>query len=421
MAANEKPIVNDKKNTNPPPAKKELKPAMSQAEANEKKAPTQEINIAETIASFDETLNSLFGNELFNTELGVDINDPDFEKNAKKKTASNVKPVENIKPAGIEKQAAPAQAKATAQPASKAPEKAASEPKVEIKNNPEHISMLKQNAKEIKDLTDLNNNLNNNLKQYKSDNQQLINENKHQAETIEKAKSYIERIKQEYLKVANINQEFAAKFEQLKKDIQDKAKDAIIESKKTYEEKLKELDEKNKEERQKQQILFQESSKMMKQEYDKLADQFRLSQAKLKETSDLYNDTVADSHSFKERIDKEKKEALKYANVKLVDELLLPLEQLESTCNIVYDNPEINNFILGFKLINRQLFQILEAYGLKEIEIPENTVFDPNFHEAHETVNIPDKDDDVIVEVIKKGYLFKDRLLRAALVVVNKK
>ena len=420
MATNDKPIANDKKNTNPPPKGQVIKQQPMQAnKPKENKPVLKEVDIQETIASFDETLNTLFGNELFNTEIGVDINDPEFDAKAAK-TKKNVpippiKPVEPVKEVHIDKQ----QFNVKNMPSQQARDQLLKEQIKQV--GPEQATILKQTAKEIKDLTDLNNNLNNNLNQYKSDNQQLLKENKHQAETIEKAKAYIEKIKQEYLKVANINQEFAAKFEQLKKDIQDKAKDAIIESQKTYEDKLKEIDDKNKEEFQKKAILFEEASQAMKQEYDKLADQFRLSQTKLKETNELYKETIDDSHRFKERIDKEKQEALKYANIKLVDELLLPLEQLETTCSYEYENPEIQKFILGFKLINRQLFEILEAYGLKEIIIPEDTVFDPNIHEAHETVAVAEKENDVIVEVIKKGYFFKDRLLRASLVKVNKK
>ena len=420
MATNDKPIANDKKNTNPPPKGQVIKQQPMQAnKPKENKPVLKEVDIQETIASFDETLNTLFGNELFNTEIGVDINDPEFDAKAAK-TKKNVpippiKPVEPVKEVHIDKQ----QFNVKNMPSQQARDQLLKEQIKQV--GPEQATILKQTAKEIKDLTDLNNNLNNNLNQYKSDNQQLLKENKHQAETIEKAKAYIEKIKQEYLKVANINQEFAAKFEQLKKDIQDKAKDAIIESQKTYEDKLKEIDDKNKEEFQKKAILFEEASQAMKQEYDKLADQFRLSQTKLKETNELYKETIDDSHRFKERIDKEKQEALKYANIKLVDELLLPLEQLETTCSYEYENPEIQKFILGFKLINRQLFEILEAYGLKEIIIPEDTVFDPNIHEAHETVTVAEKENDVIVEVIKKGYFFKDRLLRASLVKVNKK
>ncbi len=420
MATNDKPIANDKKNTNPPPKGQVIKQQPMQAnKPKENKPVLKEVDIQETIASFDETLNTLFGNELFNTEIGVDINDPEFDAKAAK-TKKNVpippiKPVEPVKEVHIDKQ----QFNVKNMPSQQTRDQLLKEQIKQV--GPEQATILKQTAKEIKDLTDLNNNLNNNLNQYKSDNQQLLKENKHQAETIEKAKAYIEKIKQEYLKVANINQEFAAKFEQLKKDIQDKAKDAIIESQKTYEDKLKEIDDKNKEEFQKKAILFEEASQAMKQEYDKLADQFRLSQTKLKETNELYKETIDDSHRFKERIDKEKQEALKYANIKLVDELLLPLEQLETTCSYEYENPEIQKFILGFKLINRQLFEILEAYGLKEIIIPEDTVFDPNIHEAHETVAVAEKENDVIVEVIKKGYFFKDRLLRASLVKVNKK
>jgi molecular chaperone GrpE len=70
----------------------------------------------------------------------------------------------------------------------------------------------------------------------------------------------------------------------------------------------------------------------------------------------------------------------------------------------------------GFYLIYSQLKDILEKYGLEEIDV-ENKKFDPNFHEALgtkkcEKENCSGEDEGLIVEVLSKGYLYKGRLLR---------
>jgi molecular chaperone GrpE len=72
----------------------------------------------------------------------------------------------------------------------------------------------------------------------------------------------------------------------------------------------------------------------------------------------------------------------------------------------------------GFYLIYSQLKDILEKYGLEEIDV-ENKKFDPNFHEALQTVkcekeNCSGEDEGLIVEILSKGYLYKGRLLRPA-------
>jgi molecular chaperone GrpE len=72
----------------------------------------------------------------------------------------------------------------------------------------------------------------------------------------------------------------------------------------------------------------------------------------------------------------------------------------------------------GFYLIYSQLKDILEKYGLEEINV-ENKKFDPNFHEALGTQkckkeNCSGEDESLIIEVLSKGYLYKSRLLRPA-------
>ena len=163
MATNDKPIANDKKNTNPPPKGQVIKQQPMQAnKPKENKPVLKEVDIQETIASFDETLNTLFGNELFNTEIGVDINDPEFDAKAAK-TKKNVpippiKPVEPVKEVHIDKQ----QFNVKNMPSQQARDQLLKEQIKQV--GPEQATILKQTAKEIKDLTDLNNNLNNNLK-----------------------------------------------------------------------------------------------------------------------------------------------------------------------------------------------------------------------------------------------------------------
>jgi molecular chaperone GrpE len=100
------------------------------------------------------------------------------------------------------------------------------------------------------------------------------------------------------------------------------------------------------------------------------------------------------------------------ANSELIYHLLSVLDSFDLAFQ---KNEKIDQ---GFYLIYSQLKDILEKYGLEEINL-ENKKFDPNFHEALgtkkcEKENCSGEDEGLIVEVLSKGYLYKGRLLRAA-------
>jgi molecular chaperone GrpE len=100
------------------------------------------------------------------------------------------------------------------------------------------------------------------------------------------------------------------------------------------------------------------------------------------------------------------------ANSELIYHLLSVLDSFDLAFQ---KNEKIDQ---GFYLIYSQLKDILEKYGLEEINL-ENKKFDPNFHEALgtkkcEKENCSGEDEGLIVEVLSKGYLYKGRLLRPA-------
>jgi len=80
-------------------------------------------------------------------------------------------------------------------------------------------------------------------------------------------------------------------------------------------------------------------------------------------------------------------------------------------------SPELESWFKGFVLIKKQFDSMLDALGIKEIETKE---FDPEFHEAIYSVEADDVASGAIVEVIQKGYAFKDKVIRLAKVSVAK-
>ena len=146
---------------------------------------------------------------------------------------------------------------------------------------------------------------------------------------------------------------------------------------------------------------------------------------KIKELEDeiesLKNDLLrnqADFENFKKRMHQERITDRKYAAMDLIHDLLIPLDQLRKVVNMDIEDPMLKNYLIGFKMINDQIYDQLEANGLKEIKALGET-FDPKVHHAVEKDNNSDVENNIITEEIQKGYMYKDRILRPAMVKVN--
>lgn len=146
---------------------------------------------------------------------------------------------------------------------------------------------------------------------------------------------------------------------------------------------------------------------------------------KIKELEDeiaaLKNDLLrnqADFENFKKRMNQERITDRKYAAMDLIHDLLIPLDQLRKVVSMEVDDPMLKNYLIGFKMINDQIYDQLEANGLKEIKALGET-FDPKVHHAVEKDNNSDVENNIITEEIQKGYMYKDRILRPAMVKVN--
>ena len=138
----------------------------------------------------------------------------------------------------------------------------------------------------------------------------------------------------------------------------------------------------------------------------------------LKEKEEQYLKSVADLQNYKKRINDERIKDRKYAATNLIHDLLLPLDQLKKVVEYEVEDQALKNYLIGFKMINDSIFQVLEEDGLKEIEAL-NKKFDPNFHHAIEKINDKEIEDGIITEVVTKGYMYKERILRPAMVKVN--
>ena len=129
----------------------------------------------------------------------------------------------------------------------------------------------------------------------------------------------------------------------------------------------------------------------------------------------------AEMINFKKRKDEELSLYLKYANESLVEDLLPIVDNFERAIKMDTSDEtsdEVSKFLEGFKMIYGNLIGVLNKIEVKEIEAS-GVEFDPNFHQAVLTEKDENKPSGVVLEVLQKGYIYKDKVIRPAMVKVN--
>lgn len=130
--------------------------------------------------------------------------------------------------------------------------------------------------------------------------------------------------------------------------------------------------------------------------------------------------TQAELINYRKRKDDEVEGLLKYANQGLITDLLPIIDNFERAINHSDVSEEMKKYSVGIKMIYNNLNDILKQYGVEEINRV-GQVFDPNLEQALLIDTDPSKDDDIVLEVLLKGYKLKDRVIRPASVKINQK
>jgi molecular chaperone GrpE len=128
---------------------------------------------------------------------------------------------------------------------------------------------------------------------------------------------------------------------------------------------------------------------------------------------------AADFDNYRKRTRMEKEEFMKYANSNLISDLLPVLDNFQRALDIKEPNEEVKKFLAGMEMIYRQLMQILEQAGLVPINALGET-FDPQKHEAVMQVEDSSAPDNSILEDLRCGYMYKDKVIRPSMVKVAK-
>ena len=143
-------------------------------------------------------------------------------------------------------------------------------------------------------------------------------------------------------------------------------------------------------------------------------------QNEVAELKDKYARVHADFDNIKKRLEKEKYQALEYANEKFAKDLIPVVDALGMAVQAADAEAEPTELLAkmkeGVALTLKQFLTVLEKHGVTQVG--EDEAFDPNIHHAVQQVESPDHESGEIVQTFQKGYRYKERTLRDAMVVI---
>jgi len=170
-----------------------------------------------------------------------------------------------------------------------------------------------------------------------------------------------------------------------------------------------------------------ETNKNSEPDSEKTEDNQQLTvDEKLKETEDKLLRSLAEFENLRRRSEKEKQEAFEFGGFNFARECLTLMDNMQRASESFKNDEELKKsnyyekFLKGIEIVNNDLISIFTKNGIKKIDCL-NKKFDPNFHQAMLEIETNDKESGIILKEIQTGYLYKERLLRPALVGVSKK
>ena len=126
----------------------------------------------------------------------------------------------------------------------------------------------------------------------------------------------------------------------------------------------------------------------------------------------------ADTENMKKRLQKDADATRKYRFQQPATEILPILDSMEMALKVQTEDETIKNYVKGFEMIHKQLKGVLEKEGVQEIDAADKP-FDHNTMQALMQEKKEGVESGMVIEVLQKGYMLKDRILRPALVKVS--
>jgi len=161
--------------------------------------------------------------------------------------------------------------------------------------------------------------------------------------------------------------------------------------------------------------------KKMYEKIDSLEEKVKQLEEENKQLKNANLMIKADEVNFKNRLEQDKQNTLKYANQKLLEKLVGELDLFDKVISMPTNDPTLKNYLIGFEMINNNFKNILSEEGVKKIQVKVGEQFDPKYHHVLQTGWDEQYEENAILGELRGGYTYKDRVLCTTLVKVNKK
>ena len=156
-------------------------------------------------------------------------------------------------------------------------------------------------------------------------------------------------------------------------------------------------------------------------ELQDLKEEFESRCKEVDDLTDRHTRLQAEFENFRRRSLKEKQEALQYGQQNLIKDLLSTVDNLERALEHgdLDQKTDVQSVLDGLDLVHREFLGALGKCGVKVVD-PGGQPFDPSQHEAMGEISAEGAEPNTVVQVLQKGYLLQDRMLRPARVLVAK-
>ena len=157
-----------------------------------------------------------------------------------------------------------------------------------------------------------------------------------------------------------------------------------------------------------------------KEEQDKKDEMIKVLSQNVQELQNKLLYQQAEFANYKKRREDETRNMLKYQNFDIALEIINVVDSLERALNIPVDklSEDVKKYLEGFRIMYNNLINILNKFEIREIDCL-NKEFDHNTSQALMTEHVDGVAPGIVIAVLQKGYMLKDKLLRAALVKVS--
>ncbi len=150
----------------------------------------------------------------------------------------------------------------------------------------------------------------------------------------------------------------------------------------------------------------------------KLEEEIASLKEELAASKNAYYKAYADTENLKKRLQNDADTIRKYRAQGFASDILPAIDNLERALAVTSENEEMINYMNGLQMVYQQIMSALSNEGIKVIEAKDKP-FDPNLHQALLTEKVEGVESGIVLEEIQKGYILKDRVIRATLVKVS--